>query len=128
MWWYSRANVYNGKSSIDGAYITKIRCGKLLGFSLAGITNERNRSVLTVSLLEEHKISTIFVREVTTVWIKAAVGKTLFIPRHSLNAFSGPRQSWTLELVEASKSGLPILLLVNTRQSHDIFCRSELIC
>ncbi len=42
----------------------------------------------------------------------AAVGKTLLTPRQLLNAFSDPRQSWTWELMEASKSWLPILLLV----------------
>ncbi len=41
-----------------------------------------------------------------------AEGKALLTPSHSLNAFSEPRSSMALELVEASKSGLPILLVV----------------
>ncbi len=44
--------------------------------------------------------------------IKAAERKTLLTPKHSLNAFSEPRPSRTLELVEASKSWLPILIVV----------------
>ncbi len=33
-------------------------------------------------------------------WTKAAEGKTLFSPRHPLNAFSEPRPSRKLELLE----------------------------
>ncbi len=40
------------------------------------------------------------------------MGKILLTSRHSVNAFSDPYQSWTWELVEASKSWLPFLLLV----------------
>ncbi len=38
------------------------------------------------------------------MWTSAAEGKILLTPRHSLNVFSEPRPSRTLELVEASKS------------------------
>ncbi len=38
-------------------------------------------------------------------------GKILLTPRHSLNVFSETRLSRRLELVEASKSSLPVLLV-----------------
>ncbi len=69
-----------------------------------------------------------------TCWTSAAVGKTLLSPRHTLNAFSDPRHSWTWELVEASKSWLPILLLVvytnwnlayTTRQGSRVSCLAQ---
>ncbi len=46
------------------------------------------------------------------IWTKVAEGKTLLAPRHSLNAFSETRPGRTLELIEASKSCLPIALVV----------------
>ncbi len=42
-------------------------------------------------------------------WAWAAEGKALFTPRSSLNAFSGPRQDRTFELVEASEIGSQFL-------------------
>ncbi len=62
------------------------------------------------------------------------MGKTLLTPRHSLNASSDPRHIWTWELVEASKSWLPILVLVvytnwdltyTTRQSSRVSCVAQ---
>ncbi len=46
------------------------------------------------------------------MWTQSAEGKTLLTPRHSLNSFSAPRPSRTLELLEGSKNWLPILLEV----------------
>ncbi len=49
------------------------------------------------------------------IWTKAVERKSLLTPRHSLNVFSERRPCKTLELVEDSKSWLPILLVLVNR-------------
>ncbi len=46
---------------------------------------------------------------VTQFWTYATKGNTFLTPCHSCNAFSEPRPSRTLELVEASKIRLPFI-------------------
>ncbi len=51
-------------------------------------------------------------------WTYAAEVKTALTPRHPLKAFTEPHPGRTFELLEGSKSRLPILLVVVYKKSN----------